>query len=197
MLDKIAETVVERLLRKNVIIKEDYEIYEFGIKQLIITIVNMITAIVIGIVTKELVQTIIFVLAFMIIRSNAGGYHATTPLKCYVLSTLTIFITLSAMKHIELDMFLLIIMLLCSSLVILILAPVDTENKPLDNLEHGYYRKKARIVWGIETLLAIVCVMVSFGTGAECIAYAQVVVSISLISEYFIHIKWNYIQLKY
>ena len=183
MLDKVTETVAKRLLRENVIKQEDYEIYVFGLKQLIMTTVNLVTTIVVGIIVQGLMQAIIFIIAFMVIRSNAGGYHATTPFRCYVLSTLTIFLTLSAIKYIKMDIYFLIFLLFWSSIVILALAPVDTKNKPLDNLEYNYYRKKTRIVWSIETLIVIVCVMLQFQIGAISITYSQVVLSVSLISE--------------
>lgn len=183
MMNKISKRIVERLLGKGIIIKSDYDIYLFGIEQLLSIILNLLTTILIGCLFGIVWQAILFVGAFMILRSYAGGYHALTPVRCYILTIVTIIVSLSAIKYFEIDMVVLISLLIMTSVVILVLAPVDTENKPIDEIEYIYYRKKTMIVWGVEVIIALLCVAVDFLEEMKCIVCAQVVLSVVLLCE--------------
>lgn len=183
MFGGISKKIVDRLLDKGAIHQDDYEIYLFGMEQLLTTILDVLSAIVIGILFGRVLQTIIFVISFMVIRSYAGGYHAATPLRCYVLTILTVILALSAMKYMEWHIFYLLGILMVSSVVILILAPVDTENKRIDDVEFIHYRRKTVIVWGIETFIALLFALFQFKIGVESIVFTELTLSISLICE--------------
>lgn len=183
MISNISRKMVNRLLRKDVITREDYEIYLFGLEQLLTTIINLLTCAIIGIAFDSLLQTILFVIVFIVIRSYAGGYHTSTPLRCYVLTTLTIIVSVVALKCIEWNMWILIGLLVIASIVILLFAPVDTENKPIDAVEYVYFRNKTKVVLGVEVLLAISSMAFHFETGAESIVLALVVLAVALVCE--------------
>lgn len=183
MLGSLSKKVVDRLLIDEGTEKEDYEIYLFGMEQLLTVIIDFLTAILLGVVFGEVIQTVIFVLSFMIMRSYAGGFHASTPFKCYLLTSLTIIIVLSVMKCIEADIAVLAGMLFVASMVIWLLAPVDTENKTIDDVEFVVYRRKTRIVWSIEVIGAFGCMAFQCVDMVECIVYAQVVLAVALVGE--------------
>ena len=103
MVRKISKKVTNRLLSRNAIKDEDYEIYQYGLEQLLTSILDLLTLLVIGLIMGMIWQGIIFVLSFMLLRKYAGGYHASTPLKCYLLTTLIITVVLSVMKYIQIN----------------------------------------------------------------------------------------------
>jgi len=183
MINNISKKMVDRLLRKEMIMQEDYEIYLFGLSQLLVTLLDVVTCIVIGIVFGSLLQTLLFLTAFMGIRSYAGGYHASTPLRCYVLTIFMITVSVVALKYIEWNVWVLLGALVVASIIILLLAPVDTENKPIDDVEYVYFRKMTIRVLSIEVLLASMCIMFHFQVGAESIVGALVVLTVALLCE--------------
>lgn len=88
MLEKISEKITNRLIRKKAISHDDREIYEYGLKQLITALTDVVSIVILGIIFRELSGSVIFLIAFMSLRSYSGGYHASTPAKCYVLTVL-------------------------------------------------------------------------------------------------------------
>lgn len=176
----ISEKITNRLLRKNVIEYDDFEIYQFGLEQLFSTILNMLTTIIIGIILGELWNAVLFVLAFMMLRTYAGGYHSSTPLGCYLLTVSIIIAVLSVIKYVEISCFVCTGLLFVSSVIILLLAPVESKNKPLDNIECVVYRKKAVGIWCIEVMSAIAFLIIGFKEVTVCIAMAFIVLGISL-----------------
>ena len=183
MIANISKKLTDRLLLKSVIEKDSWEIYYFGIYQLILNAVDMTTILILGIVFNEIWQAILFIGAFAVLRKYGGGYHASTPLRCYLLTTFITITALSVMKYIEMKYFVYFILLFVSSVVILIASPVESENKPLDMIEKMLYRKKALAIWGVETSLAIIFAILKVKSVFVCITMAEVVLSFALIYE--------------
>ena len=183
MIANISKKLTDRLLLKSVIEQDSWEIYYFSIYQLILNAVNMTTILILGIVFNEIWQAILFIGAFAVLRKYAGGYHASTPLRCYLLTTFITITALSVMKYFEMKYFVYFILLFVSSVVILIASPVESENKPLDMIEKMLYRKKALAIWGVETSLAIIFAILKVKSVFVCITMAEVVLSFALIYE--------------
>lgn len=187
MVKILSEKIAARLLRNEVIEAADYEIYEYGIEQILSNIIDVITIIIIGVVIGNVQYGITFLIAFMALREYAGGYHASTPLRCYLLTVTVITIVLLIMKYIEVCYNAGLIMLTVSGLIIILLSPVESVNKPLDRIERTVYRRKALIIWCVETLIAVICTVFHLGDIATCIIMAQVVLGISQITGLLFH----------
>ncbi|WP_294773846.1 accessory gene regulator B family protein [uncultured Eubacterium sp.] len=160
MINKISSIIVEILIKHSLVENEDKELYLYGFFILLSQILYFIIVITIGILFNVIFESIIFYITFQFIRRYAGGYHAKTETRCDILSTLSILccivlIKLSKMYDIR-------IALLSASLVfavlIFILCPLDTPEKPLNDKEYKYFRK---ISWIILSLI-IIAIIVSF-----------------------------------
>lgn len=160
MINKISSKIVEILIKHSLVENEDKELYLYGFFILLSQILYFIIVITIGILFNVIFESIIFYITFQFIRRYAGGYHAKTETRCEILSTLSILccivlIKLSKMYDIR-------IVLLSVSLVfavlIFILCPLDTPERPLNDKEYKYFRK---ISWMILSLI-IIAIIVSF-----------------------------------
>lgn len=182
MVGKVSRKVTDRLLSRNAIKDEDYEIYQYGLEQLFTSILNMLTLLVIGSIMGMIWQGIIFVLSFMLLRKYAGGYHASTPLGCYLLTTLIITVALSVMKYFEISILIYLVLLMVSSVIVYMLAPVEAVNKELDKIEKIIYRKKTILIWIVEVSLAIGVFILKHYEISICIFMAVIMVGISLVT---------------
>lgn len=108
-----------------------------------------------GILFQKLLLCMLLNAAYIPIRISAGGHHADSPFRCYINSTIMIAILLAVIKWIPINPIASVILLVVASIVIWILAPVETENNPLDDTEQYVYRKRTRIVLGIEAAASI------------------------------------------
>lgn len=182
MVGKVSRKVTDRLLSRNAIKDEDYEIYQYGLEQLFTSILNMLTLLVIGSIMGMIWQGIIFVLSFMLLRKYAGGYHASTPLGCYLLTTLIITVALSLMKYFEISILIYLVLLMVSSVIVYMLTPVEAVNKELDKIEKIIYRKKTILIWIVEVSLAIGVFILKHYEISICIFMAVIMVGISLVT---------------
>ncbi len=142
-MEALTSKFVNRLINNNIIKKEDAEIYSYGFKEMIFIILNLITTLFIGALFNKVFGIILFMIMYIAIRVYAGGYHARTKLKCYMFSILMLTSVCYILKlNLLQSNFLLVILSIISSILILFLAPVEDENKPLDEIEIKIYTKR-------------------------------------------------------
>lgn len=113
------------------------EIIQYGIEREKIILVSIAIILGLGCVFDIFYLSIIFSLAFCALRRYAGGYHAKTQKRCYVISLIILIMSFIIMKYIsKLDHVegLILLMAFCCG-IIWHFAPIENKNKSLDELE--------------------------------------------------------------
>lgn len=157
----IADRLINKMIQHNIIKKEDEEIYQFGLEGLILKLFHYSTYLLIAILFKAVFEFILFFIAFLILRKNAGGYHAKTKTGCYLLSCLTIigvifldrFILGMNLSNLEIKIG--FVLLLVADIFIWCVAPLGNRNRILEDKEIEYYRKITRIVLTVENVTVL------------------------------------------
>jgi len=173
MFDKI----VAGLVANGTINAEDKEIYEFGRKYIGNMFLNVATTLGIGFIFGMVWQSLLFMALYIPLRSYAGGYHARTPLRCYIFSVISTACVLAIMKYLPCNSALLFIMASVSGATIFMFAPVGDENKPLDAMETKVFKKRARIILLAE--IGLICLLLALGLIFIAVC---VVVSVSFVA---------------
>lgn len=182
MFAKTADTITKKLYENKSISSEQYEICRFGFQQGLTILLNAVTVIVIGAVMGELWRAMLFMGLYAPLRSYAGGYHARTATRCYAYSILLMIAVLLAMKHLIIPQFICIITFVISCAIILVLAPVEDANKPLDNTEHVVYRKRSYVITAINSVIFIMALLVKAKNIALCVLYVLLMMGLILIA---------------
>ncbi|MDS1005152.1 accessory gene regulator B family protein [Clostridium sporogenes] len=146
MVLSISEKIVDKLIDGNIIESEDKDLYTYGFHQGFLIIFNILTAIAIGLLFKMAWESLVFLMAYIPLRSYAGGYHARTSLRCYMFSLIIIIMVLLGIKFIYWNSIICIIVTFCATSIIFALQPVEDENKPLDKKERVVYKKRTKSI---------------------------------------------------
>lgn len=181
MLQKVSCAIVKRFELFGFVNDENREIYLFGSHQLLMLLVNLISMIFIGILFHQTAQCLLYMALFIPLRTYAGGYHACSSRKCYVYSTLCI---IAAMLIIKLDFFNFAIcygVAAVCGVIIFRLAPVEDQNKPLDDVEIIHYRVRSQVVLVIEGLFLIASLTLKWKTGVICTTLAFLTLCLMLV----------------
>ena len=152
---KFAEKVTTELVKSQKIKLEDQELYRYGIEQGILILLNVLTALAIGLIFHCLFYVVIFSVAFVPLRSYAGGFHAKTKVRCFLSSTVTIIVSMVCIQQIRWTETENILITVISAVVIWIMAPVENGNKRLDSVEYRVYRQRTRKILLLEVLLFV------------------------------------------
>lgn len=180
-MEYLSKTLTEKLIKCQIIKSEDKELYTYGFWQGAVFIFNLITVIVVGLFFNMLWQSLVFMAAYGLLRSMAGGYHARTQKSCYILSLVLIVIVLCVLKWLQWSNIICLVILLISAGVIFLLAPIEDQNKLLDKLEQRVYKKRSRIIVLFLSLIAALFIWIGQINIASCVAVSILAVAIMLI----------------
>ena len=130
MLEKMIFASTDYLVRHQVIDKDDRDIYEYGFHALYNNIIDITSIVIIALWLNMLPQTIIYHIAFISLRNTAGGYHTTTHLRCFIMSTMIFLLSLFGIAQTASSI--INIGLACLSVIIIWMkAPVEHMKNPL------------------------------------------------------------------
>ncbi|PWJ09868.1 accessory gene regulator B family protein [Ruminococcus flavefaciens] len=192
MFYKTSVYIADILEQQNKFAPEDKEVYRYGIQQGLNLTLNILTTIIIGVLCGMAYPSILFLVCYVPLRSFCGGYHAKTHFRCYIYSVIMITCILLVAKYTAFNIVLYEVLVLISLIIILLLAPVEDENKKLDIVEKRLFRKKAYIIAFLEVLLYHLFLFMHFANCYKIISTALFSLSILMIIG---SIK-NYIQRK-
>ena len=155
MIYKTSRHITDKLIRHGRVDSDDRELFEYGIFLVISQIIYSLVCIICGIVFKCIAESLVLYVSFNFARKYSGGFHASTELRCFIISSLSILCSVSLIKTFEIKDLRVpfIILLAAASAVIIIFSPLDTDEKPLTEDEKILFRKKSFLVLGV--LLAV------------------------------------------
>lgn len=157
MLKTKSLNLAKMLAEKNIINIDDVEIIVHGITIGMRLCINTLLTLMLGVTLDMAFESIFFIIMFSAVRSYAGGFHFKKPGCCYIMSSAVIILALVIAKSVPTHNIVLlnILLILISMTVLVCFAPIETESKPLDDIEKTIFRRKAIRNSIIEVLLAI------------------------------------------
>lgn len=131
-MDSILRKIPLKMFELDMIEATDLDLIQYGLELFLLKIVHFGGIFLLAFLTKGLYGVgtmIIFSIPFLVLRSNSGGYHAKTRLRCFIISLLiTVFVLYITplLESVSLE----VLALICS-LFIYKNSPLIHENNPL------------------------------------------------------------------
>ncbi len=145
MLDKLIIASMDYLIRHQVIVEDDRDIYEYGFHALYNNIIDIASILIISIWLHQIPQTILYHIPFVALRNTAGGFHAKTHFRCFILSTtIWLFSLWGILRIISPIMYIGLAGL--SVFLVWVKAPIENENSPLSAEKYKRMKILCRII---------------------------------------------------
>lgn len=158
-------------------------IVKTGISRLESLIWDFLFAMVLSGLMGNVLAGILFEFCYMVLRIFAGGYHASTPGKCLCFtygSTLCCIVFIFAMPVTDL---IFAVWIAVFNGIIFFTAPIESENKPLCNMEKKVYHRNSFIISLAETGLFILLYFAEQYLLAKAVLIAMALVTAGLATE--------------
>ena len=182
LLARLAGKIVNNLVHSGVIKEEDAEIYIYGINQILTSVLNVSSALIIGLIFGVFSEIAVFMAAYIPLRSFAGGYHAKTPLRCYVFSAIMLIVVSIGLKYLHIADWVYYAVFVAATLVVLVLSPVEDRNKPLAEIEQKVYKKRTMNIAAAEVMVCLALKFVGYDNLFVAVVYSFVVLSFMLVA---------------
>ncbi len=132
MATAIAECITRNLIAASIIEEDDKELYVYGFFLLITRLFFLMLAITFGFCLKIPLESAIFYITFILLRSYAGGVHTKTETACTILTTLAIIAALVSIKTLSTFGIEISPVLIFGNLCFFLFSPLDSKEKPLN-----------------------------------------------------------------
>lgn len=183
MLDRLICRFINRQVASGKLQEEDRELYEYAYQLLVLQAVNLLILIVIGVGFSCLFPLLLFAAVYIPLRSFAGGWHASTPVRCSLFSAVLELAVAVLLKSESLlaTWHLLSLLMIPAGIIIWRMVPSGAASKPLSDSEKIKYRRTARSIWAAELLLFAVLLWGHWSEAALIILIAHVTEAVMLL----------------
>lgn len=178
MIKSFSNLIINYLIRKD-IIDTEVEVYQYGLELLLSSVIGVVLILFISICTNRLIEGLIYLFSFMIIRKYTGGYHCKSYFSCKS-SFIGIFLVYLLSVHFISASLYLHTLTALSVLTIWILAPCDHENKILSAEERSRYGNISKCIICIYSLV----IYIGYQAGSMysvCMEMMLVIIAVLLI----------------
>lgn len=164
MISKLSSSISKRLCTASVIPEEDQELYSYGFFLLLSRSLFFVITFIFGFLFETLWESIVFYVLFSILRGYAGGVHASEEPVCMFFTTVLLFLASVFLFMMKMSTCTVIAagMLLVGGMVVFLLSPLESEEKPLSPPERRYYRRISRLITGTMVLAGGVAIILKF-----------------------------------
>lgn len=162
-MEVLSAYITDLLAEHKFISKNQIEICKYGIENLIISFLEILSVLVLAIFLKNVIYTLFFLASFISLRRYTGGYHANTKKGCYLVFV-AVYLIYSVLlryfpeKHIVV---LGTITVFLTLITVLRYAPIVHLNKKVSKTEQKVYRKFAIIITSVLSAMVILGMIVN------------------------------------
>lgn len=182
MIKKAAAGYVGWLCANGIVAPEKNKIYAYGMELVLSGLVNVLSVLLISILIFHPADGLLFLVAFIPLRTTAGGYHANSHLSCNIVF-LSTFVALECLGHLLLkygSVILYLAIAVISLVTLLILSPSEAKNKPLTPEQRRRNRRRSLILGGLNLAIGIFLIWVLQVPASWCTSYYLGVIAASI-----------------
>lgn len=182
MIKKAAAGYVGWLCANGIVAPEKNKIYAYGMELVLSGLVNVLSVLLISILIFHPADGLLFLVAFIPLRTTAGGYHANSHLSCNIVF-LSTFVALECLGHLLLkygSVILYLAIAVISLVTLLILSPSEAKNKPLTPEQRRRNRRRSLILGGLNLAIGIFLIWGLQAPAPWCTSYYLGVIAASI-----------------
>lgn len=188
MFDKISGFITDTLIEGKVIKSEERNLYLYCFGTIIEMSANLLATLIIGVLLHRFIETLIFMLVFIPLRSFAGGYHCEKAKSCFILSIFVYLTVMFSYKFLYgISVYLICAICFADLISIFILSPVVSPNKPLSAKEKNKNRHISIIISA--AYITIFFVMLYFKISYAFVVFESVAASVISMTAGFLKYK--------
>ena len=163
MIARMSSIIVKWLLHAGAISENDRELYEYAAYSFLFSLLPLILIMLLGCASGILLEGVLMIVPFILVRKFSGGFHLQSPGVCFVSSLvlLSAVLFLSRLVRMKQSFILLSCLAVASTLQLFFCSPIDNEARKLNEKERAAFKKVARIMSLL--FLAIYIALLSFG----------------------------------
>lgn len=174
MIEKMALKIINQMESEKIISKSSCEYYEYALIGMVEHVITIGTMLFLGLVFRQFLPTICFMVFFFSLRKRTGGFHADKFWQCYLGTVITYIAVIQVMPMLCGTPTVMYGMLIFAIILIYIMGTINHPNMDMEKSELQESKKAARLVVLMEVI--IIAVLVYLKTDILYIGYMSVAI---------------------
>lgn len=150
----IANGIVNALLEKELIARHQREEYEYALICEMESFITIGSVIILSILFGNFLQTICFLIFFLLLRKRSGGYHLNSFIGCYI-GTIIVYLIVCTISNAVRDSTHLYIFSVVACVAVVMIGAVNHPNMNYSNHEYEGAKKSSRLMLCFEMLIIV------------------------------------------
>lgn len=185
MIKRIVDILIRKQSESCIIKEAEDEIYRYGYILLFEVALNLVIALVIGIVFSKIKDVFFFLLMYIPLRSYCGGWHADKIWKCTIISNVILILQVCVVDNISVIFSIkyMWIIFLINMFIVFLWSPLETKMKRITQEEKIILKRKIKIILIIHIFIMIVLTIKSSNKMMFSMMYVYIIQNMMLIME--------------
>lgn len=158
MIEKMALKIANQMEMEKVISKSNCEYYEYALIGMIEHAVTVGTMLLLGLLFRQILPTICFIIFFLSLRKRTGGFHARKFWQCYLGTVIIFSMVIQIVPMLCRNPAVMYIMLILAIVLICIMGTINHPNMDMSKNELQESKKAARLLVLMEIMIMVALV---------------------------------------
>lgn len=158
MIENMVLKIVNQMEMEKIINKSSCEYYEYALIGMVEHAVTVGTMLLLGLIFRQLLPTICFIVFFLSLRKRTGGFHANKFWQCYLGTVITYIVVMLVVPMLCMNQTIIYGMLLLAISLIFIMGTINHPNVDMNKSELKESKKAARLIVLMEAMVIAVLV---------------------------------------
>lgn len=171
MIQQLSIRIAKKLLSDGYLTAAEEDEVIYGLFTSLSRVIFAAICISLGIVFRSAIESVVFYCSFLFVKRYAGGFHASTESRCFIISTTSIALSICFISFCQTAYYirnLVFILTIIAGAIISFFSPVATAEKPLDINAKKRYRLFS--VLRVIILFSIISILYCLSIYNVCIA---------------------------
>lgn len=142
----------------NGIITDHYDVYQYGIELVVSSTICVIISCLAGWLLGYPLETLIYILCFIILRLYSGGFHATTHFGCWATMLCLVLGLIMVISQVFISFYHISIISLISIAIIAFFSPVENKKKPILHSQRKKLKIQSILFSSLLNAIALLCI---------------------------------------
>lgn len=174
MIEKMALKIVNQMEMEKIISKSSCEYYEYALIGMVEHAITVGTMLLLGLIFRQFLPTICFIVFFLSLRKRTGGFHAEKFWQCYLGTIMFYVVIMQIVPILCRNPAVMYAMLFLAIILICVMGTINHPNIDMNKSELQESKKAASLVVLIEVM--IIAVLVYLGVDVLYIGYMSVAI---------------------
>lgn len=158
MIEKMVIKIINQMEMEKIISKSSCEYYEYALIGMAEHAITVGTMLLLGLIFRQFLPTICFIVFFLSLRKRTGGFHANKFWQCYLGTVITYIVVMQVVPMLYINQTIMYGMLFFAIILICIIGTINHPNIDMSKSELQESKKAARLVVLMEVMIIAVLV---------------------------------------